>query len=243
MVQRQGLKNEKGKDSKAPVLIAIQDWGYNAVRYFPGQTTETQLWQLQIMHDAHNGVAYQTGNVIDEVLPKFKGGSAKTTKTTETQHAIRYTNTNGKDEQFDRDHVGMVPWRGALYIAKADFRDALDLLGLVAKHKVESGHLSFAPLMHVIGLADGLPYGSLPQGWSYEKVSEVPSLFAAAPPRSNRHLVMQVEKGEATSTRPPKSTGQGSEVVDGEPEETKQKVEDQEEQAKHMDNPLLWRYI
>ena len=211
MVQKQGLKNEKGKDSKAPVHVAIQDWGYNAMRYFPGQTTETQLWQLQILHDAHNGVGYQTGSAIDEVLSKFKDGSVKNSKAMEARYAIRYTNTNGKDEKFDRDNVGMVPWRGALYIAKADFTDALVLLGLVAQQKVESGHLTCPPPMHVVGLSDELPHGSLPEGWSYMKVSEVPSPFAAAPPRGYRHLVMQVEKAEAAPAIAPIGTGEDKE--------------------------------
>ena len=231
MVQKQGLKNEKGKDSKAPVHVAIQDWGYNATRYFPGQTTETQLWQLQILHDAHNGVGYQTSSAIDEVLSKFKDGSAKNSKAMEAQYAIRYTNTNGKDEKFDRNNVGMVPWRGALYIAKADFADALVLLGLVAHYKVESGHLTCPPPMHVVGVSDELPHGSLPEGWSYMKVSDVPSPFAAAPPRSYRHLVMQVEKGEAAPGIAPIGTAEASEGKEDE-EKGEMKVEEGEKKTR-----------
>ena len=195
MVQKPGNK----PDSKAPLHIAIYDWGYNASRFFPGLSSETQLWQLQIIHEVHNGVGFQTGSAIDEVLHKFKGGEAKSAKAMEAHHGIRYTNTNGKDEKFDRNDVGMVPWRGALYIANSDFKDALVLLGLVAKRKVECGHLASLPSLHVIGESDELVCGTLPDGWSYKKVTDMPSPFAAAPPRGYHHLVLQVERDGAPS--------------------------------------------
>ena len=199
MVQKQGPKTDRARDYKAPVQICIYDWGCNAARYFPGQTVAEKLWQLQILHDVHNGVGYQTSTSIDEVLSKFKGGTAKSTKTMEATHAIRYTNTGGKDEKFDRDNVGLVPWRGALYSAGPDVSDALRLLTLVTKRKVECGHLLVHPELQVIGLQEECPFGTLPEGWMYKQATDVPSPFAAAPPKSYRHLVMHVELTEVAS--------------------------------------------
>ena len=227
MVQKQGVKADRAKDYKAPVQICVYEWGSTAVHYFPGQTIGTKLWQLQILHDVHNGVAYQTSTSIDEVLSKFKGGIAKTSKAMETAHSIRFTNTGGKDERFDRDNVGLVPWRGALYSAGPDVRDALHLLMLVTKRKVECGHLLIHPELQVIGLDEECPYGPLPDGWTYKPVASLPSPFAAAPPRSYRHIVMHVELTEiVTNTTKPNGTEEtpGPEE-DGEETEIKEGLE------------------
>ena len=132
-------------------------------------------------------------------LVKFKVGIAKTCKAMETAHAIRFTNTGGKDEKFDRDNVGLVPWRGALYSAGPDVCARLHLLMLVTKRKVECGHLLIHLELQVIGLDKECPYGPLPEGWTYKPVASLPSPFAAAPPRSYRHIVMHVELTEIVS--------------------------------------------
>ena len=188
------MRADKTKEGAlAPLQVAVHSWGQTASVYFPGHTRSTPMWQLQVMHDAHNGLGFMMNSSLREALPKFRGGAATTLESMERLHGIKYTNAGGPGDRFDRDGAGFQHWRIALYVAGPTCDAGLELLGLVVERKIEIGHLVLPPEMQVIGREVEFPHGPLPAGWRYVQTLDVPTPFAALPPKSRRHLWMQVE--------------------------------------------------
>ena len=199
MVQMAVAKSEKPKDYHVPVRTVVHSWGNNAFLYFPGQPRSTPLWQVQVMHEMHDGIAYMLSAAIKDALPKFKDGKALTLEAMEKVHSIKCTNTGGKGDNFDKDGAGLQQWRNAIYVAGPTCHAALELVQLVAQQKVESGQLIVQPPLQIIDSAASNPLGSLPAGWIYKQVLDAPGPFAACPPKGRKHLWMQVETCQSGS--------------------------------------------
>eukprot|EP00971_Amphidinium_carterae_P199258 3954484-Amphidinium_carterae.1 len=90
------------------VQVTVYDWG-SASLVFPSCTAK--LRQVQVQHRSHNGITYQPNKLAQTVLPKFQGGHTKKLDGLVEQQRIKLTNTGGKNESFDRDEIGLTPWR------------------------------------------------------------------------------------------------------------------------------------
>ena len=186
-------RGDRAQNAHAPVVTSVFNWGRNASLYFEGVGRSCPLWQVQVVHEAHNGIAYGMNNGLKEALPHFGGGVATTLETMEQVHKIRYTNTGGRTDTFDRDEVGHQVWRCALYVGSPTFHPVLELLKIVVDRYVESGRLLMRPDLVVVGVE---PSHALPDGWVVRPAVSPVSPFFALPPKGRRHVLAQVEQAE-----------------------------------------------
>ena len=217
MVKMASPRTDRPRDHNAPVQLTIHDWGQNAMQFFPGRPRSMPLWQVQVSHEVHNGVGYMMNSTVKDVLPKFREGSAVTLEAMEKVHSIKYTNTGGKNDNFDKDDIGLQPWRVAFYVAGANCHAVLELLKLVVQRKLENGQLILEPELQVVGTSAVNLHGHLPEGWVYKQVTEIANPFICLPPKGRRHLWLQVELSDGSTSQ--KSSTAAVQQESGEPRE------------------------
>ena len=55
---------------------------------------------------------------MKDAMPNFRNGTVRALEELEKKRGIMYINTGGKSDHFDKDSVGLMPWRSAMLLAQ-----------------------------------------------------------------------------------------------------------------------------
>ncbi len=178
--------------------VAICKWSKDSSDIFAGGPADEPVYQLQIMHDHRPSITFGFLAAMRAFVPTYEG-NAQTLDELEQTRRIRFAVAGGQGQ--DPDHVGVKPWRVAVYIGGATPVPALDLLAAFVRHKAST--LEFqatgVPALHVVPRVPELLGGQVPEPWVEMAAGSVEAHpFDAPPPRGRRHVILMLEKEDAT---------------------------------------------
>ena len=185
-----GARTNNAHGDGSQLVATIRRWGSTYGIFDDGARSDS-LWQLQIAHGGSQSFGYHLLQTSRDALLQHPNANVR--NLVDLEKAMHIKILNGAPPQTgpaDPDSVGLEAWLPVVYAPTPN--DGMDIIKFILQHKVGAGHTVQMPKLIAVFPDEEAP--EVPEPWvvQNEHALQLPT-FKALPPRTRRHLLMQVE--------------------------------------------------
>ena len=187
--------------------------------FLPGAAAETNLWQVQLAGDGSQGAfAYRITTVMKDAVLEHPNPAVRSLQDVEKVLGVRLIlGAPAQGGPSDPDDVGFLDWQLVIYSCGLDA--ALNFIHFILEFKLQKRYLSSMPqlLLHMAYPGSSAPPLALPLPWQelQDTSIAVPKPFNAMPPRTRRHVLVQLDVAAETARAGAEAESQGEAEDDG----------------------------